>query len=71
MSMVTNTRKIFRFSPYQQAMRGGEHDYTKGSIREAIVLLAIPMILELVLESVFAVVDMYFVVSWEVLPFRL
>lgn len=62
MSMVTNTRKIFRFfSLFRQAMRGGEHDYTKGSIREAIVLLAIPMILELVLESVFAVVDMYFV----------
>lgn len=62
MSMVTNTRKIFRFfSLFRQAIRGGEHDYTKGSIREAIVLLSIPMILELVLESVFAVVDMYFV----------
>jgi Na+-driven multidrug efflux pump len=60
--MVTNTQKIFRFfSLFKQAIRGGEHDYTKGSIREAIVLLAIPMILELVLESVFAVVDMYFV----------
>lgn len=42
-------------------MRGDEHDYTKGSIRTAIVLLAIPMILELILESVFAVVDMFFV----------
>ena len=62
MSMVTNTQKIFRFfSLFKQAIRGGEHDYTKGSIREAIVLLAIPMILELVLESVFAVVDLYFV----------
>lgn len=42
-------------------MKGEEHDYTKGSLRGAIVLLAIPMILELGLESVFAVVDMYFV----------
>ncbi len=42
-------------------MKGEEHDYTKGSLRGAIVLLAIPMILELSLESVFAVVDMYFV----------
>jgi putative MATE family efflux protein len=42
-------------------LRGGEHDYTKGSLRGAIVLLAIPMILELSLESVFAVVDMFFV----------
>jgi putative MATE family efflux protein len=49
------------YSLIKQSLRGGEHDYTKGSIREAIVLLAIPMILELSLESIFAVVDMYFV----------
>ncbi|MBL7742289.1 MAG: MATE family efflux transporter [Chitinophagaceae bacterium] len=49
------------FSLIKQSLRGGEHDYTQGSIRQAIVLLAIPMILELSLESVFAVVDIYFV----------
>lgn len=49
------------FSLIKQSIRGGEYDYTQGSIRVAIVLLAIPMILELSLESVFAVVDMYFV----------
>lgn len=45
----------------RQSFSGKEHDYTQGSLRGAIVLLAIPMILELSLESVFAVVDMYFV----------
>jgi putative MATE family efflux protein len=43
------------------SLNGEEHDYTQGSISKAVFLLAIPMILELSLESVFAVVDMYFV----------
>lgn len=45
----------------KQSLSGEEQDYTQGSIRKAVVLLAIPMILELGFESVFAVVDMYFV----------
>jgi putative MATE family efflux protein len=49
------------FSLIKKSLRGGEHDYTQGSIRQAILLLAIPMILELSLESIFAVVDIYFV----------
>ena len=45
----------------RQALRGEHHDYTEGKIPTAVVLLAIPMILELGLESVFAVVDIFFV----------
>src|SRR5258706_16256781 len=58
---MTSTRSTHVFSLIKQSLRGGEHDYTQGSIRQAIVLLAIPMILELSLENVFAVVDMFFV----------
>jgi putative MATE family efflux protein len=62
MSPSTYPNKLSHFfALLKQSFRGGEHDYTQGSIRGAIVLLAIPMILELSLESVFAVVDMYFV----------
>lgn len=62
MSQETKTNRLSHFfALVKQSLKGGEHDYTQGSLRGAIVLLAIPMILELSLESVFAVVDMYFV----------
>ncbi len=43
------------------SLNGEQRDYTQGNISKAIFLLAIPMILELSLESVFAVVDTFFV----------
>jgi putative MATE family efflux protein len=45
----------------RNSLNGEQRDYTQGNITKAIFLLAIPMILELSLESVFAVVDMFFV----------
>jgi putative MATE family efflux protein len=45
----------------KQSLRGDQQDYTIGSIRRAVFMLAIPMILEMGMESVFAVVDLYFV----------
>src|SRR5208337_1298161 len=44
-----------------EAVRGSHQDYTKGSLNRAILLLAIPMVLEMVLESLFAVVDVFWV----------
>src|SRR5438552_10918489 len=43
------------------AIRGVPHDYTEGSIGKSLLLLAIPMVLETLMESLFAVVDVFFV----------
>src|SRR6266542_3687588 len=45
----------------RDAVRGIPHDYTSGALGRGIVLLAIPMILEMAMESIFAVVDVFFV----------
>src|SRR5438093_11712246 len=49
------------WSVIRAAVRGTHHDYTAGSIGRAIVLLAIPMVLEMGMESIFAVVDVFWV----------
>lgn len=50
------------WSTIRQSLAGSHHgEYTDGPIGRAILLLAVPMVLELVLESVFAVVDVFFV----------
>ncbi len=62
MSQHTKTNRLsYFFSLIKQSLKGGEYDYTQGNIRVAILLLAVPMILELSLESLFAVVDMFIV----------
>src|SRR6202166_4784847 len=44
-----------------EAVRGSHRDYTAGSLNRAILLLAVPMVLEMVLESLFGVVDVFWV----------
>lgn len=55
-SRTTNILRLFA-----QAVKGVEQDYTTGSINKAIFMLSVPMILEMVMESLFAVVDVFFV----------
>ena len=50
-----------RLTDFWDALRGKETDFTTGSVKRAIFLLSVPMILEMSMESLFAVVDAYFV----------
>jgi len=50
------------FNIILQSLKGeAEFDYTSGNLKKAVILLAVPMMLEMVLESVFALVDLYLV----------
>jgi putative MATE family efflux protein len=66
MSYATPSVKVTEGPPswgrhIKDAIRGAHHDYTEGPIGRSLLLLAIPMVLETVMESLFAVVDVFFV----------
>lgn len=59
---ISGTKTSF-WQLLQQAVRGDVKEFTTGSIDKAIFLLAVPMVLEMLLEALFAIVDIYFVNS--------
>ena len=60
-AVVTTAQQPTLWESLREAVRGSHQDYTAGSLNRAILLLAIPMVLEMVLESLFAVVDVFWV----------
>jgi putative MATE family efflux protein len=48
-------------SLFREGIRGSTRDFTEGHVGHAVVVLAIPMVLEMCMESLFAVVDVFFV----------
>ena len=58
---ITTSRSVRLFAAVREAISGGRQDFTEGSLGRAIVLLTIPMVLEMVMESLFVVVNVFFV----------
>lgn len=61
MPLRSTSRAAVLWQDLRNAIRGTEADYTQIGMGRAVFLLAVPMILELIMESTFAVVDIYFV----------
>src|SRR3977135_1417015 len=49
------------FKTLREAVAGSQQDLTEGSIRRAILLLAVPMVLEMMMESLFGIVNVFWV----------
>ena len=60
-SATTTEEQPSLWSTVKEAIRGSHQDYTEAPIGRAVVLLAVPMVLEMMMESIFVVADVFFV----------
>src|SRR4030088_186669 len=60
-SLAAESQQRSLWASLSEAIRGSHQDYTAGSLNRSILLLAVPMVLEMVLESLFGVVDVFWV----------
>src|SRR6478609_4357706 len=60
-SQVSILEKRSFWQLVRAAVSGEQKDFTSGSLRRALFMLAVPMVLEMVMESLFAVVDVFYV----------
>src|SRR6185312_7420539 len=60
-SLAVNKRSVSIWRSLTEAIRGTHQDFTEGSISRAVFLLATPMVLEMLMESLFAIVDVFWV----------
>ena len=61
MSPTTQRERRHIWRDVRDAVMGSHQDFTEGAIGRAIFLLAVPMILEMAMESLFGIVDVFFV----------
>ncbi len=59
LSNIPSIKQLFKY--FKIAISGKEQEFTSGSIRRAVFMLSIPMILEMLMESIFAIVDIFYV----------